>query len=191
MKHHPELYILRHGQTQWNAEHRIQGTLDSPLTSKGQAHARAQHQILCTRNLQDFRAICSPQGRAMQTAEIALKGLITPVIEDPRLAEIGVGSWEGLRRDELLLTHPPDESEEGALSLYERAPGGEGFAALKVRCQAFLDDLQAPAVVVTHGITSRMLRVILLGLDIVDLGRLQGGQGNVFHLKDGVQTVLE
>ncbi|WP_299504847.1 histidine phosphatase family protein [uncultured Roseobacter sp.] len=181
----PPLYILRHGQTVWNAEHRIQGRLDSPLTAEGKAQARAQNNILRGLDLKGFQAFCSPQGRAFHTASIALEGLVPAVHTDPRLAEIFVGAWEGLRRDELVVDRPVDESEESALDLYERAPGGEGFQGLHARCTAFLADLQGPSVLVTHGITSRMLRLIILGKDIAEIGMLPGGQGVVYHLEDG------
>lgn len=187
---YPPFYILRHGQTQWNAEHRIQGRLDSPLTQTGEQHARDQREILSARDLTGFRAYCSPQGRAFHTASISLRSLVPAVHTDPRLAEIAVGDWEGLRRDELVLDQTMDESEESALDLYEKAPGGEGFAALHARCLDFLSDIDGPAVLVTHGITSRMLRLILMDRDLSELGMLPGGQGVVFHLENGVQTKL-
>ena len=182
---HPPLYILRHGQTTWNAEHRIQGRLDSPLTDQGRTQAQHQNVILKSQNLAGFSAYCSPQGRAVETAKRALDGLnITPTY-DTRLAEIGVGDWEGLRRDDLIVDRPLDESEESALDLYERAPGREGFQALHARCLAFLSDLKGPSILITHGITSRMLRVILQDLSIADIGSIEGGQGIVFHMTDG------
>ena len=187
----PDLYILRHGQTEWNAKHRIQGMRDSALTPDGIAQAQAQHRILARCDLHGFAALTSPLGRAASTADIALKGLIAPIRQDARLSEIGVGGWEGLRRDQLTLDRPFDESEETALDLYERAPGGEGFVALRVRYEDFLASLDGPAVLVTHAITSRMLRLVLLDLDNSDIGRLEGGQGNVYHLGQGVQRKLE
>ena len=181
----PPLYILRHGQTEWNAQHRIQGSLDSPLTALGRAQAAAQGEILRGRDLEGFQAICSPQGRCFQTAALALDGLFGRIDTDPRLAEIGVGDWEGLRRDELLMDRAVDESEESALDLYERAPGGEGFAALNIRCRAFLETLTRPSVLVTHGITSRMLRLIVLDRNLSEIGMLPGGQGVIYHLENG------
>ncbi|WP_299783510.1 histidine phosphatase family protein [uncultured Roseobacter sp.] len=186
----PPLYILRHGQTEWNAQHRIQGSLDSPLSELGRAQAAAQGRILQTRDLTDFRALCSPQGRCFQTAAIALEGLFGRIDTDPRLTEIGVGDWEGLRRDELIIDRAIDESEESALDLYERAPGGEGFSALHDRCRSFLGDLSEPAVLVTHGITSRMLRLIVLDKDVSEIGMLPGGQGVIYYLENGQMQQL-
>ena len=191
MRYFPDLYILRHGQTEWNAEHRIQGGMDSPLTAKGRQQAAQQQRLLCAEDLHGYRAFVSPQGRAQATADIALAGLDLQRHADPRLAEIGVGDFEGLRRDELVSDRPVDESEESALDLYERAPGGEGFQALHARCLAFLDELQGPSLLVTHGITSRMLRVIALDLDIADIGRVGGGQGVVYHISNGQSRLIE
>ncbi len=187
---YPVLYILRHGQTEWNAEHRVQGSLDSPLTEEGRAQAATQRRILESLDLKGFGALCSPQGRAFHTASIALEKLVPRIDTDARLREIGVGDWEGLRRSDIMPGVQADESEENALSLYEKAPHGEGFAALRLRCQSFLDDLRGPSIVVTHGITSRMLRLILLDMDTCEIGMLPGGQGVVFHIENGQQTKL-
>lgn len=181
----PPLYILRHGQTIWNAEHRIQGRLDSPLTEVGRAQAGAQRDILGGRDLSGYQAFTSPQGRAFHTASIALEGLFASIHTDPRLSEISVGLWEGRRRDALILDRPVDESEESGLDLYERAPEGEGFARLHARCADFLADVTGPSVLVTHGITSRMLRLILLDMDISEIGQLPGGQGVVYFIEGG------
>ena len=187
---YPPLYILRHGQTEWNAEHRIQGSLDSPLTELGHAQAHRQRETLRSRDLSGFRAFSSPQGRAFHTASIALAGLTARIDTDPRLVEIGVGAWEGLRRDELGSGRTSDESEESALDLYDLAPGGEGFAALRKRCVDFLSGLPGPSIIVTHGVTSRMLRLIVLNMRTEEIADLPGGQGVVFHLCEGLQTKL-
>ena len=182
-----ELYILRHGQTVWNAEGRMQGWGDSPLTPEGEMQAARQYEILRSRDLSAFDGYCSPSGRAIQTAAIAVAPLLGTVRTDDRLREIGVGDWQGkLRRDlpgtgdgvDLLLAH------------YENAPGGEGLERLRDRARAFLDGLVAPAVIVTHGITSRMIRSLLIGPEVLDLSTPHGGQGVVWHVKDGVQTLL-
>lgn len=186
----PPMYVLRHGQTTWNAEKRIQGSLDSPLTALGEAQARQQNAILVDRDLAKFDALTSPQGRALATAKIALSGLCERIESNPSLAEIGVGVWEGMRRADLPLAESLNETEDGALELYGKAPGGEGFEALYQRCNSFLCQLERPSILVTHGITSRMLRVILMGRDVGDIDLVDGGQGVVFYLKDGAQTKL-
>nr|MCW1951852.1 histidine phosphatase family protein [Octadecabacter sp.] len=92
---YPELYILRHGQTVWNAEDRMQGWLNSPLTPKGEADAARQGEILRSIDLAGFDFWSSPSGRAIQTAGIACGPLAEAVHTDIRLREIGVGDWAG------------------------------------------------------------------------------------------------
>lgn len=187
----PEFYILRHGETVWNSEGRMQGILHSPLTDSGVAQARQQAAILGRLDLTGFQFLSSPQGRAFQTAGIVLSQIAPFIQTDDRLREIGVGDWAGKRRSELWGDEtPPPEGPDGSLDLYSRAPNGEGFPALDARCRDFLSSLDRPSVLVTHGITSRMIRSIALGLGHESLPELPGGQGNVFHLKNGVQTEL-
>jgi probable phosphoglycerate mutase len=184
---YPELYILRHGETEWNAENRMQGALNSPLTPKGERDAARQAAILQTLDLTDFDFQCSPQGRAFQTAGIALSRIATTIRTDDRLREIGVGDWSGLLRDDL----PMPEGKDPFMAQYEIAPNGEGFERLEARCRAFLADVKGPSVLITHGITSRMLRSIIAGDGAVSVPTIHGGQGCVYHLKDGVQKLLE
>lgn len=184
---HPELYILRHGETAWNAENRMQGELNSPLTEKGLQHAARQARILAERDLRGFVFLTSPQGRAFQTAGIALAGIADHIRTDDRLREIGVGDWSGRLRHEL----PMPKGKDPFMAQYEIAPNGEGFARLKQRCRAFLDDLTRPAVLVTHGITSTMIRGLVVGEKAHAVRSTHGGQGCVYHLKDGEQFLLE
>jgi probable phosphoglycerate mutase len=187
MLQYPPLYILRHGETVWNAQGRMQGALNSPLTPKGEHQAAQQGRILQMLDLRGFDIICSPQGRAIQTAAIALGAIAQDIRTDDRLREIGVGDWAGLCRDELPMHDGPD----AFLAQYEAAPGGEGLAALTLRVAAFLADLARPAILVTHGITSRVLRQTIAGDSAVEVTSIHGGQGCVYHLQDGVQKLLK
>ncbi len=182
----PELYILRHGETFWNAENRMQGELNSPLTSKGEMHAERQREILRELDLAGFAFLTSPLGRAVQTAGIACAPFATMIRTDDRLREIGVGDWSGRLRDEL----PLPEAKDPYMEQYVIAPNGEGFVRLKERCHAFLAELTGPSVLVTHGITSRMIRSIVAGEEAIAVPTQHGGQGCVYHLKNGVQNLL-
>ncbi|WP_432816830.1 histidine phosphatase family protein [Sulfitobacter sp. JB4-11] len=186
MPAHPPLYILRHGETTWNAEGRLQGHFDAPLTKKGIAQAQAQRRILGARDLSGFRAISSPQKRALATAAIALEGWGGDFTTDPALTEVGLGTFAGQDRRTLMDHH----GAEDGFDLYDLAPEGEGLAALRIRCESFLTQMNVPAVLVTHGITSRMLRLILLGIEGHDVRRMPGGQGVVFQVENGQQTLL-
>ena len=193
MSDFPELYILRHGESAWNAENRMQGRLDSPLTAKGREQARHQNKILKDAGVTgaDFLFISSPLGRARETADIALFGLGGIVREDERLAEIAMGRYQGLTTQQIKDRFPGAFDEKDPFFWYNTVLGGEGFDALQLRVNSFLSRLRGPAVVVTHGILSRFLRGALLGLDRKGMAKLPGGQGIVFHVKDGKHAVLE
>jgi probable phosphoglycerate mutase len=193
-KTYPDLMIMRHGETEWNREGRMQGALDSDLTPLGRQQAAAQRAILKRVGIDGWRVLSSPQGRALQTAQIAVAGLGEIKIDD-RLAEITVGTWSGCLRQDCLAELPSDavveDTPDGALALYEYAPDGEGFVALRIRARSLLDSLTEPTVLVTHGITSRMLRSVVLGQPTEKLGKFTSSQGVVYCLSDGVQTKLE
>ena len=182
----PPLYVLRHGETEWNLTGRLQGRFDSSLTATGIAQAKQQRAILERQDLTRFKAISSPQGRARETARIALAGLLSPIGTDQALSEIGLGKWAGESRAEMIA----QSGARDGFALYELAPEGEGFAALHARCTTFLRRLQGPSVLITHGITSRMLRLIATGKSIGALREIDGGQGVVFHIEDGKQKRL-
>lgn len=191
MRHdYPPLYVLRHGETAWNAEGRLQGCFDSHLTPLGISQAKAQHGILAREDLSGYRALSSPQGRAFQTAAIAMQGHLPEIETDDRLKEIGVGQWAGRLAREIGMPSYADVAPEAVFEHYNKAPDGEGLKALETRCRDFLNDLTEPSVLVTHGVTSRMLRLIVLGLPAHEIATVDGGQGVVFHLENGVQKRL-
>jgi len=92
------LYVLRHGETAWNLERRMQGTKDSPLTERGRAQAEAMGRTLKAELAREPSAtifLRSPLGRARQTADIVGRALGLDAgqwRDEPRLAELGYGT---------------------------------------------------------------------------------------------------
>ncbi len=185
----PEFLILRHGETEWNREGRMQGGLDSALTGTGRAQARQQNHLLRAFGVSGWPWFASPQGRAMSTARIAAEGLSSDILPDRRLREIDVGEWTGLLRSEIA-EQAPHLFETGDMAWYDHAPGGEGLIALECRARAFLRDLEGPAVIVTHGITSRVIRCVAQGLPAEAFDTIGGGQGVVYHIKNSESRLL-
>lgn len=183
----PEFLIMRHGETEWNVQGRWQGHLDSPLTPKGREQAQRQRDILRDFGITEFDGWTSPQGRAFHTAAIALTGLVGHIHTHEGLREITIGDWTG-KTKEFIKQQTGDVAE---FEPYSLAPGGEGFESLRERCTAFLNDLRGPSIIVTHGITSRMMRLIAMDLPNSDMASLPGGQGVVHHIRDGKQSILK
>lgn len=189
---YPELFILRHGQTEWNAAGRMQGHMDSPLTALGREQAAAQARILRAQPTPpDTTYHCSPQGRARQTADLALAGLTDALQIDARLKEVSVGKFEGLTLTDLMADWPDIMNAGSPYSWHYRAPGGESFHTFSARISDWLGAQTAPAVVVTHGMVSRVLRGLVLGLDAEGIAKLPGGQGVVYHIKNGQHRRLD
>lgn len=179
----PDIYLMRHGQTEWNVRGMMQGRLDSPLTPLGIAQAERQRELVAD---VDAERISSPQGRARQTARIVFDG--QNFTSDTRLCEIDVGEFTGRMIEELRL-HRPEYFTGSRLDWYNRTPGGEDFHKLLERCQGFLYSLTRPTLIVTHGITLRMLRILALGWPLSRLEELTVEQGAVHIVRKGEYQV--
>ncbi len=189
MRDWPELWVLRHGETEWNAAGRLQGGRDSPLTALGLAQAKAQRSILQEVLPRGVAAWSSPAPRAMRTAEIALDGLVDDILAKPGLVEVALGAWQGRQIEEVFAEHPDLAAGDPFLWKFS-APGGERLTEMVARVEAALARLDGPTVIVTHGITSRVLRCLVLGVPVEDMAILPGGQGVVHHVRDGHAEVL-
>lgn len=179
---HPEIIIVRHGETVWNREGRLQGRMDSPLTDRGRAQARLMGDWLARDGVDQHALLSSPLGRARSTAaEIATATRLEYSL-DPDLAEIGVGEWEGLTFDQIAARGGAMSDDEDHLAWCGRAPGGEGIDAMLTRIRNVLARLDGPTILVCHGLFSRVLRA-----EVLDVGTetLEGGQGVIYRLRGG------
>lgn len=180
----PPLFVLRHGETRWNREGRLQGWQDSPLTATGRAQAARQRDILRVALSGDEHWVCSPLGRALHTAHIA--GAPADMAQDSRLREIDMGAWTGWTSSQIAAERPDLEG----FARYDAIPQGETIDDVISRVEAFMTQCRAPAVVITHGITSRILRCLATGTPPQAYAQIGGGQGVVYHIEGGVQNLL-
>lgn len=187
------IYLLRHGETVFNAAGRYQGALDSPLTPRGQAQARALGRRLAARlgpAPHGFRLVASPLGRTRETARlVALElGLDPARIEhDARLREVTLGTWDGLTRDEIDAGWPGALDDAGPFEWFYRGPGGESFEQAQARSADWLAEQRAdrPVIAISHGAVGRVLRGLYAGLARDITVALDVPQDALFHLADG------
>jgi broad specificity phosphatase PhoE len=190
----PPLYILRHGQTEWNLQGRMQGQKNSSLTEKGLRQAAQQARIMAPvlQATPDMNCVTSPLTRARDTAAIALAG--QHIVEDKRIMEVSAGSWEGRLRSEVIAELPAGNghtADEGAMfQLFLSSPDGEPAAALEARCRDFLLGLTGPTAIVTHGVTAAFLRGLSCSLSWDEMTRLSPTQGCVFAICGGVEKKM-
>jgi probable phosphoglycerate mutase len=184
------ILLVRHGETEWNRARRYQGWSDSPLTPQGVAQAEALGRRLAA--LPEAAAaeiVASPIGRARRTAEIIAEclGRKTAVRFDDRLREISLGSWDGLDRREIEARAPGlFATDDGRWEWYFGTPDGETYDGFAGRIAGWLAELgDAPAIVVCHGIVTRVLRGLYAGLPRGEALRLAVPQDRIFRLAGG------
>ncbi len=189
------IYLLRHGETVWNRAGRFQGHGDAPLTAAGVAQAKAMGQRLAQEHLTGARLISSPLYRAWQSAVLVAEALsLDPhsIEFEPRLMEVGFGEWEGLTREEIK-ARAHDEWRARKADVWNHVPpGGESLVALEARAEDWLNAHRdgAPLIAVSHGLTSRVLRGLYLGVRGPDVLGYSVRQTELYRLADGVVETL-
>ena len=171
------LILVRHGESTWNAEERLQGQLDPPLSDRGREQARALAPVLD--GLPHERVICSDLARARQTAE--LLGL-QPARLDPAWREIDVGSWAGRTAAEIDAQSPELTNWRGGP---RTAPDGETWDAFSARVGGAVDALVEAGgswMVVCHGGCIRVAVAHITGADALRLGSPPNASATVFEL---------
>jgi probable phosphoglycerate mutase len=193
----PLFYFVRHGETDWNAERRLQGQLDIPLNDVGrrqsaQCGTTLRGLIAARRKApDDFTFISSPLSRARETMEI-LRGALGLRREgyaiDPRLAELSFGLWEGLTYKEVRTL------DRAALAARERdkwnfvASQGESYAKLLVRLRDWQASLTSDTIVAAHGGVARVLMVLFGVRTPEDAPHGDVLQGVVYEFGPGVMS---
>lgn len=159
-----KMYIIRHGQTPWNARKCLQGRYDVDLNENGIYLAELTGKAL--RDVTFDMAFTSPLIRAKHTAQCILAGREVPIIEDERLIEISFGIYEGCCYAEENRQVPQQWIENffHAPQDYVAAPGGESLDDVEKRTRDFMEDicsrkeLQDKTILVsTHGCALRGL----------------------------------
>lgn len=184
------IYLVRHGQTAFNRERRIQGHVDSPLTELGVRQAHAVGRLLrdLIREPDGWRIVASPLGRARSTADIIaekLGGL--PVELEPRIQEMSWGSFDGRLRSEIEAEHPETFGKTGWA--FDAPTNGESYEVVAARVSDWLASLppepERRIVAVSHGISGRVLRGLYAQMPRDEAGQQDVPQDAVFLLQHG------
>jgi len=193
------IYLARHAETVYNASARMQGHMThTPLTRAGFGQAEAMGAALAAHfgTAPDIDLWASPSGRTLQTMAIVCEYLrrdFFDVVTDERLLEIDVGDWQGRRYADIVAEVGPIMDPTRRLFSVP-PPHGEWYPAIAARLQAWLATLDPTrvALVISHGITARVLRGLLVGG--VEYGGVRiaadAPQGTVFRIENGVETPL-
>ena len=168
------LCIVRHGETDWNVEGRLQGQQDIPLNGKGRDQAAAVGRTLKRDypGVLSYDFVSSPLARAQETMLI-MRGEMGV---DPRaygtddlLKELTFGEWEGYTWPEMQARDPVSCDARQRDKWGFCPPGGESYAMLSDRVEGWMNDLKGPTLAVTHGGVARVLLGLIAGMSQAEL----------------------
>jgi broad specificity phosphatase PhoE len=166
------LYIVRHGETEWNKESRIQGRLNSSLTTKGREYAKLLGE--CLKDKKFTHIISSPSQRTIETAELIKGNRNIQVVTDERIMEMHMGTWQGMTKNEIKALYPREYDHFIKKPDGYQNEGAESFVDMNKRATEFLNELKnsklsGNLLVVTHGLLIKTLFTVFKGIEIKDL----------------------
>ena len=192
-----DLFLVRHGETTWNAQARFQGHQDSPLTATGMAQAKAAADYL--RNHQLHALYSSDLPRTLQTARPIADATGLPVIQEPALRERNLGIFEGLTHAEIEESHREEFVRYATREPHHVIPRGESLHELNQRGLQIMERLARRhggerVVAVSHGALINTFMRHLHGIELQRPSPFQISNGSVSHIRfdavDGRWTII-
>ncbi len=184
-------YFIRHGETEWNAEGRLCGRTDVPLSPVGRQQARMLAQRL--KPLPVEALYSSTLGRALETARAIGKAAGREPVADARLVELNYGAWEGRTFEEVKQADPETyrawEEDPGSTA----PPAGESGEQVVARVRPFLDEIalrhaHGHVVVVCHKTVCRLVACHILGVPLAEYRRrlaMENAAVNILQPSEG------
>ncbi len=193
-----KLYIIRHGETEWNIQKRLQGWNNSDLTEKGINDAMNLAERL--KDVDFTHIFSSNQKRAVETAKILRKDRDTDIVELDGLKEIGFGKWEGMEMEDLLSEYK-DEFDIflNKPHLYKPTLDGESYEDMFKRVRFSLKEILRTKgkdiLIVSHGVTVKILTAIIKEIPLEDIYTIGINKGTALNIcqvkKDKIEFIVE
>jgi probable phosphoglycerate mutase len=183
------LYVIRHGQTDWNAERRLQGQKDIPLNDTGRAQAAQNGQTM--RRLvgaaESYSFVASPLSRTRETMQILRQSMGLDPLDyrtDERLVEVSFGDWEGQTLKEVRAVAPDKVKARSAdkWSFIPPGPTAESYEILSWRVGAWFQALEGPTITVSHGGVIRSLFRLIGGTSMAEAAELPIPQDKILAI---------
>lgn len=188
----PLVYFVRHGQTAWNAEGRLQGQAETDITENGRRQADRNGERLkgLVANPRDFDFVASPLRRTRETMRRVRTAMgLDPALfrTDDRLVEISFGDWQGYTFLELE-AGLPGITKARSRDKWNFVPPGEGaesYQMLLERVRPWFEGVTEPTICVTHGGVMRTIFRIVEDIAPRQAATLEIFQDRVLRLRDG------
>lgn len=185
-----KLYLIRHGQTDWNVAGRIQGSHNSELNENGINQAKELGMKLLESKLPFSKIYSSLQKRAFQTAEIISCITEKPLEAIKGLEEINLGCWEGLTWEEVRQKYPCEYEEWYRERRYTKAPHGESYQEMLERVLGALGIImkqnKEDVAVVTHGAVIMCLQCYITNTSFQDMRKFKAKNTSVFEVNSNM-----
>ncbi len=190
------IFLVRHGETDWNIAGRLQGRHDITLNELGRLQAAQVARVLMqlTGDVRAVGYVSSPQKRALETMQILRTALDLPAgdfTQDPDLAELSFGRWEGQTWPQLRRRYASEVRARDLDPWNFAPPAGESYVELCLRVVAAIDRIEEDTVVVTHGGVIRALLHAKAGMPQSEAALVPVRQGAVYLLAGGKFQVAE
>lgn len=193
----PPIYVVRHGQTDWNVEHRFQGSQDIPINQTGRRQAEGNGRLLAEllgADAANYDYVSSPLGRSRETMRRIRTVLGLPADQfriDERLIEVCFGDWEGHTLDELLLHSDTwrrrlEDRKRDKWNFQPPGDGAESYEILTWRVAAWFESIDRPTVSVSHGGIIRCLFHLVGGLDGSVAADVKIHQDRILRITNGL-----
>lgn len=160
-----KLFFIRHGQTDWNVNDKIQGSCDTELNDEGVLQAEELSQNILKQDYMLSKIYSSPQKRAVQTAKILSTATNVKYELHEGLEEINLGEWEGLSWDEVKRRYPTEYNEWYSNRRYTKPPKGESYQDMLQRVLASIHKINLEntdnVAIVTHNAVIMCLQCYL------------------------------
>ena len=192
------LFVIRHGETEWNTQKRMQGRLDSALTEKGRKDAQSLGERL--KDTDFVRIISSPSNRTLETAKIVAGEKAKCIETDERLMEIHLGDWQGKVEVDIEKEYPDQYHAYWNQPTSYESVDGESFLDVKERISDFFTELERSThsgnvLVVTHGVVIKAPYLLCRNAPIREIWNppfIYGTSLTMIKLQDGkMELVLE
>ena len=180
-----KVWLVRHGQADWNFQHRYMSSADRPLTPYGQRQAQALARFFAPRQVDVI--VHSGLSRTESTAQTIAAGRPLALAADVRWREADHGAWEGLTYRQVWQRYPEDAARRAADPLHHAPPGGESLARMAERVRQAWDDLAdryagLRLIVVTHAGPIQALLCMTMGVPLAQHWRWRIDLGSVSAL---------
>jgi len=182
------LFIVRHGLTEWNIQHRLQGHKNSPLTSTGRRQALEVKNKLA--DLEIHKAYVSPLGRALETLQLIIEDRNIEIVTTTGLKEISLGPWEGKEKKETKQSHPEEYEQFWEKQNDFNLEGAETYQQLQDRVvktihNIFSMEKNRNVLVVSHWIAIKVAIAYFTSTPLAQLSSIiDPGNGEILTLSN-------